>query len=186
MIISSDDDDYDRVTKKKTKQKTKTKTLERKKKKVEESAIIRMDRVERESESAAADTIGPNSMAFMAASALGVLGKEWIDEVETFRAKSSNIKGSVSGSIRVRLSKLKDVVTILVGKAEAVGDPDYLRNKITELTKQLRELQTDNHKIKQALEDSKKRIQELEAGRDCRSCGPRKGGQLSGFGEWGS
>lgn len=50
----------------------------------------------------------------------------------------------------------------MVGKAEAVGDPAYLRLKMGELTKQLRILQADNMKIKKELEDSKRCIKELE------------------------
>lgn len=78
------------------------------------------------------------------------------------RIKSKNLQGGVSGLMKRYIAKLKDVVITLVGKAEAVGDPSFLRVKMDELSKELKRVQKDNSKIKKALDESKKRIQELE------------------------
>lgn len=106
--------------------------------------------------------VGPDDMVSMAASSLGVMGIEWLDELDVFRAKSLNIKGEVSGGMKTRYNKLKEVITTLVGKAEASGDPSYLRMRTTELTLELRELKGKYDKIMVELQDSKKRIKDLE------------------------
>lgn len=92
VVVSSIDDDGDKKSGKKTKQKDKKdKVSNRKRKKVEERNIPRMDREEMEVEAALSDTIGPADMTFMAASALGAVGIEWIGELETLRLKSLNL-----------------------------------------------------------------------------------------------
>lgn len=104
----------------------------------------------------------PPDMPSMAASALGAEGIEWINEIEICRVKSGHIQGMISGRVKNRLLLLRDVITILVGKTEASGDPTYLRRRTSELSRQLWDLQEDNKRIKSELDKSKKRIKELE------------------------
>lgn len=111
---------------------------------------------------ARADLIGPADMAAMAASALGSIGLEWLAELDECRLKSNNLNGRISGRMKSRFIKLGDVIFTLVGKAEAGGDPSYLRRRTTELTKQLRDLQRDHGGILIELQDSRKRIKGLE------------------------
>lgn len=108
------------------------------------------------------DTIGPPDMVVMSAAALGAAAFEWVEELETYRQKSINLQGAVSGGMKSRLVKVGNAIRTLVGKAEALGDLSYLRARTLELTRQLEELKRDNEKIRQALKDSEKRIKDLE------------------------
>lgn len=158
-MISSDEEVVTETGRKRNKN-VKSRILKNKRKKAAEPHF--RDRMEIREEAASSGAIGPTDMVSMAASALGASGVKWIDEIEAYRLKSTNLQGAVSGGIKSRLAKLKNVVLTLVGKAEEKDDPSYLRMRTFELTRQLKELQRDNAGIKKALEDSKKRIMELE------------------------
>lgn len=84
------------------------------------------------------------------------------ETLEEYRLKSKNLQGGVSGSMKKCIYKIKDAVRTLVGKAEAIGDPAYLRSRAMTLSKQLEDLKKDNLKIRQDLEASNRRILDLE------------------------
>ncbi|XP_011145671.1 neurofilament medium polypeptide-like [Harpegnathos saltator] len=83
-------------------------------------------------------TLGPARYIKMTAAEAGALAMEWLDEVESGRAKSSNIQGRISGMMRTNVIKVKDLIRALIGKAEATGDPLYLRMRNAELSMQIK------------------------------------------------
>lgn len=99
----------------------------------------------------------------MAASAAGALAMEWLVEIEEIRSKSTSMQGRLSGHLKENVSKLKEMVCTLVGKAEAVGDPLYLRMRNSELSQQLTELRAMCERNKRELEEANKRIKELQS-----------------------
>lgn len=162
LVLSSDEGDiatYNLRTAKKAGAKM---SKNKKKRKVEASKTDRVNFEELEEEEAfTTECIGPCGMVNMAASALYAEGLDCIDELEEFRSKSTNLKGSVSGAMRKRFAKLKDMIVTLTGKAEAIGDPSYLRSRTGELMAQVRELKQENQNMKGALEEAMKRISDL-------------------------
>lgn len=60
---------------------------------------------------------------------LGDTAVQWLEEVDALRRKSSNLQGRVSGQMRDRVRRTQDVVSALVVRAEAKGDPIQLKNK---------------------------------------------------------
>lgn len=127
-------------------------------------ASVRRDSEEREAESFG-DSIGPPHMVAMSAATLGACAMEWAGDLEDCRAKSRNIQGSVSGAMKRNIAKLKDVICTLVGKAEASGDPSFLRVQLCKLSRQVKMLK-ENTSMKVTLDESLKRIKDLEDRRD--------------------
>lgn len=64
------------------------------------------------------------------------------------------LKGAISGDMKIRLNKLKDVVNTLASMTEASEDPLYLKMRTSELARQLKAVQEDNARVNRALEDS--------------------------------
>lgn len=161
MVISSNDEE---VKKDKGKKKPNKRNQARrfKRKRTEMPSISGAIREISSEGSGLNDTIGPPDMVAMSAAALGAAAFEWVEEIETYRLKSINLQGAVSGEMKSRLVKVGNAIRTLVGKAEAFGDPSYLRSRAKELTRQLQELKKDNEEIRRALRDSEKRIQDLQ------------------------
>lgn len=84
----------------------------------------------------------------MAATAVGALALEWLEEIEDIRSKTSNMQGRLSGHLKKNVLKLKEIVQSLVGKAEAAGDPLFLKMRNSELSQQLSEARTMCEKSK--------------------------------------
>lgn len=114
------------------------------------------------------ESIGPPEFTNMAAAALGACAIEWADELDKCRAKSRNLKGLVSGRMKRHIAKLRDAITVLVGKSEATGDPAYLIRRLMDANKRVKTFQEDNEKIKAELAEAKKRTAELEEERAVR------------------
>lgn len=97
----------------------------------------------------------------MAASAAGALALEWVAEAEEIRLKSPNIQGKFSGHLKRNFKKLHEIIRSLVGKADAAGDPLFLRMRNGELT-QLSESKAANKSSREELTEANKRIKELQ------------------------
>lgn len=101
-----------------------------------------------------------------------LLGR-WLAEIEDIRLKSNNIQGKLSGHIKRNVLKLKEIVHSLVGKAEAAGDPLFLRMRNSELSQQLSEAKLMRERNKKEIAEANKRIKDLQA--QCGPMGTRKG-----------
>lgn len=65
------------------------------------------------------------------------------------RKKSKNLHGKFSGDMKSFLAKIKEGAALLVVRSEAVGDPQFLRMRNTELTTRLREVEKENGWLKE-------------------------------------
>lgn len=99
----------------------------------------------------------------MAASAAGALALDWLTEVEEIRKKTTNMQGRLSGQMKRNVLKLKEVVLSLVGKAEAAGDPLFLKMRNSELTQQLAETKSKWERSKKDLDEANKRLKVLSS-----------------------
>lgn len=72
------------------------------------------------------------------------------------------MQGRLSGQMKRNVGKLKEVVQTLVGNAEAVDDPLYLRMRNNEITRQLKELKEVCENNKRDLEEANRRIKEQQ------------------------
>ncbi|XP_032688973.1 uncharacterized protein LOC116852579 [Odontomachus brunneus] len=106
--------------------------------------------------------LGPLRYNKMTAASAGALALEWLDEIEECRFKSSNMQGRVSGHIKSNVVKIKDLVKSLVGRAEATGDPLYLRMRNSELSMQIQNYKETCERNEADLSSAKRTIQELK------------------------
>ncbi|KAL0098969.1 hypothetical protein PUN28_020909 [Cardiocondyla obscurior] len=84
---------------------------------------------------------------------MGEKAMEWIQKVDTSRAKSKNLQGRTSDAMKNRLNGIKTIVEKLMERASDLGDPAYLRQKNCELKKENKELKS---KIKNLSKDMEK------------------------------
>lgn len=96
------------------------------------------------------------------AAKLGTKGLEWLDEVDRLRAKSGNLSGKVSGQMKQKVYKAKELIRTLVGRVDTVGDPTYLRAKNTELTAQLKAAKRRENEQRDEIDEQRKEIKELK------------------------
>lgn len=99
----------------------------------------------------------------MAASAAGALALKWLAEAEEIRAKSPNIQRRLSGQLERNIKKLTEMVRSLVGMAETIGDPLFLKMRNNELSQQLSESRTAHEKTKKDLAGVNKQLKDLKA-----------------------
>lgn len=71
----------------------------------------------------------PQEYKIMGATNVGALGIDCLNSVESMRAKSKNLQGGVSGKMRKELERAKEIMNTLIFKAEAIGDPSFLKMK---------------------------------------------------------
>lgn len=84
----------------------------------------------------------------MDASAVGAIALEHLEKIEKIRTKCKNIKGDLTGKIRDLTNSLKELVAILVEKADGKGDPTFLRMRANELAARNKELEKENKALK--------------------------------------
>lgn len=68
----------------------------------------------------------------------GGVALEWLSQLDTLRVKSGNLQGRVSGQMKIRIDRVREVINLLVSRAEARGDPQHLLSKNEALVKDLR------------------------------------------------
>lgn len=87
---------------------------------------------------------------------------EWLSQLDTLRVKSGNLQGRISGQMKLRIDRVREVVNLLVSRAEAKGDPQHLLSKNEVLVKDLR---LANRRIRNAKKETRygeERINELQ------------------------
>lgn len=93
------------------------------------------------------DELPEMNMEDIASVDIGGAAFEWLDQLDQLRAKSGNLQGKVSGQMRVRILKLKEVIEIFTVRLETKGDVAHLRRT--------------NESLKQDSFDHKKRMDDL-------------------------
>jgi len=74
----------------------------------------------------------------MSVSTAGTLAIKWLEDVDLIRAKSRNIRGDLSGQMKKKLGKSKEVLKSLIKKAEYKGDIALIKKRNVELESKLR------------------------------------------------
>lgn len=100
------------------------------------------------SRSATSNETGEPGMRSLTASALCAMALEHLEEIEVIRSKSRNLKGELTGKIKKNLISVKQMVAILVEKADAQGDPSFLRMRNNELQIKNKELKCEIKTLK--------------------------------------
>lgn len=70
------------------------------------------------------------------------------------RKRSKNLHGKFSGDMKNLLAKIKEGTALLVVRTEAVGDPQFLRMRNSELTTRMKEMEKDNSRLKDQVRKS--------------------------------
>lgn len=114
---------------------------------------------ERQEEVSVEDLQGITDVTLMglSAPAIGAVCVEWLNDIEEIRRRSSNIQGKLSGQLKIRVVKVKEAVMALVTKAEAVGDPVFLRMRNNEVSLKLKESEKENLRLKEQLRSLRSR-----------------------------
>lgn len=95
--------------------------------------------------------VGDIGLDVLSAAALGVQVAQWADELEDMRSRSKNLQGRISGLMKIKISRIKEAIITLVTKAEATGDPTFLRMRNAELSTRLKVIEKENSKLKDQL-----------------------------------
>lgn len=82
-------------------------------------------------------SVGNVGLQSLHSSALGAQAIGWAREVDELRVRSGNIKGNISGVMKVKLARIGEALAILVSRIEDTGDPQYLRMMAKELGAQI-------------------------------------------------
>lgn len=98
----------------------------------------------------------------LGASAVGVAAIKSLQIVEDERVNNPNINGTAGGRMKKRLRTAMDAINTLVYKAEASGNPAFLRVKNRELLKQIEKLKTEDVLIKREVEEMRDMIEDLK------------------------
>lgn len=86
---------------------------------------------------------------------------DYISNIELIRTKSGRIQGSLSGELRKSALGLSELVRVLQMKAEAVGDPSFLKKKIEELLEEARQYKKDRDKEEERRKREHSELQEI-------------------------
>lgn len=97
----------------------------------------------------------------MGPSNLGSKGLDYVSEINSMRASSSNLSGRFSGKMKSYLSFAKEVIRALVEKLETSGDVPHLRSRNQELTEELKEANKREEKMRRKIDDLHSAIHEL-------------------------
>lgn len=99
----------------------------------------------------------------MTAAEVCVQALEYISNIETIRTKCGRLQGGLSGELRKMSHGLGELVRELQFKAEAVGDPVSLKNKIDELVQEARKSKKDREKEEDRRKQEKSEFLEIIA-----------------------
>lgn len=84
------------------------------------------------------DDLPEIEMEEMSSVDIGGTALEWLSQLDSMRIKSGNLQGRISGQMKLRIDKLKRIINMLVGRAEAKGDLGHYVKKNESLTSELR------------------------------------------------
>ncbi|XP_067208762.1 uncharacterized protein [Linepithema humile] len=83
--------------------------------------------------------------------------KDMVNEIENIRRKSTNIKGSFSGQMKVYLEVIRRASTLLSIKASSKEDPEYWKSRFYELEKTSLEYKCKADSLEVELQEVKRR-----------------------------
>lgn len=89
----------------------------------------------------------------MGAPNLGSRGLDYVSEVESMRASSTNLSGRFSGKMKTYLSFAKEVIRALMEKVETTGDVAHLRTRNQELSEELQASKIKEARMQKEIDD---------------------------------
>lgn len=95
------------------------------------------------------------------APSLGSKGFDYVSEVESMRASSSNLSGRFNGKMKDYLLFAKEVIRALVEKVETTGDVSRLRIRNHELSEELKESKIKEVRMQKEIDDLHNAILDL-------------------------
>lgn len=114
------------------------------------------------------DSDDSESYGVLSAPEMGATAMEYLEDIEKIRIKCGNIKGDLSGIIKRRISKSKEIIKGLVKTIEKEGnrqeggeDVSFLKMRNKELKARLKEKERDNYNREKEIEQLHKVIKEL-------------------------
>lgn len=104
----------------------------------------------------------------LSAPEMGATAMEYLEDIEKIRIKCGNIKGDLSGIIKRRISKSKEIIKGLVKMIEKEGNRQeggeevgFLKMRNKELKARLKEKERDNYNREKEIEQLHKVIKKL-------------------------
>lgn len=98
----------------------------------------------------------------LSASAVAARAFEWLLAVDQARAKSRNIQGSTSGSMKKKLAMIKKAVSVLLLRVNAAGDPQHLKQKMESQTLEILELKADIQRARENASRYREQLVEMD------------------------
>lgn len=78
-----------------------------------------------------------------------------LEEMEKLRKSCRSLNGEVNGKFKKKLARVIDIVTTLIYKAEASGDPDALREKNASFKIEIEKLKVDDIRRQREVKEMK-------------------------------
>ncbi|XP_070162482.1 uncharacterized protein [Polyergus mexicanus] len=103
----------------------------------------------------------PMDLRAMSAVNAGAMGLDCLVSVERMRSKSKNLQGGISGRMRKEIERAKEVINTLIFKAEATGDPTFLKMKNKELLAEMDRMKLEEVLRKREMDEMKGQFNEL-------------------------
>ncbi|XP_067209306.1 uncharacterized protein [Linepithema humile] len=86
-----------------------------------------------------------------------------LDEIEQARTSTTNMKGSLSGQIKVNVYLLREVLRTLSVRADKVGDPGYWRSRVNVVERDNTAYKAQNENLLRKLSKAEEAIRYLKA-----------------------
>ncbi|XP_020297862.1 uncharacterized protein LOC109862278 [Pseudomyrmex gracilis] len=88
--------------------------------------------------------------------------EENADSIESIRAKSKNLKGDLSHTIKLNVQRIKCAAADLATRCELTGDVSYLHMRETELLKENKELKTENISLRDQIDALRRELRQFK------------------------
>ncbi|XP_011706373.1 PREDICTED: uncharacterized protein LOC105461569 [Wasmannia auropunctata] len=102
-----------------------------------------------------------DQMEELSSTDMAALATEWLEEVESCRSKSANIKGSFARTMKVKTAAASEAIKVLAMRASMEGDSGYMRSKILELQREMREVKEENQQLRLQVQELRSGVQPL-------------------------
>lgn len=94
------------------------------------------------------------------------VGSDILDNIESVRAKSSNLKDDLSARIKNGIRKMRDLINICFSRLEQRGDVELLKEENQELKAKLRLAELEEFRINGKIEILKRQTKEMQTSID--------------------
>lgn len=132
-----------------------TRSQKQKKKNIKSPTIVNLDMETRKA-------LLDRDLVSKSSTELNSLCREVLDDIEMVRAKSSNLKGDLSGRIKFGVSRIRDLVEVLSIRTEELEDVSRFRELNLDLANRLNESKADNARLRTEMKTLNTRIDSMQ------------------------